>query len=187
MRPLACLASPWSSAPRWPSPRVANSYYVFIMATLALTAIVGVGLNVLLGLTGQVSFGHVGFYALGAYAVAILTTAAKWSFWVGAAGRRRWSRRVTGALLALPAVRVRGPYLAMVTIAFGFIVEHVAVEWRGVTGGQNGIMGIPQPAPFGVAFGERGVALMAIVVAALVDAGVSGCSRGAAGARRCAR
>ncbi len=55
----------------------ANSYYVFVMATLALTAIVGIGLNVLLGLTGQVSFGHVGFYALGAYTVAILTTAAK--------------------------------------------------------------------------------------------------------------
>ncbi|TMG81115.1 MAG: hypothetical protein E6H77_01285, partial [Betaproteobacteria bacterium] len=52
---------------------VANSYYVFIMATLALTAVAGIGLNVLLGLTGQVSFGHVGFYALGAYAVAVLT------------------------------------------------------------------------------------------------------------------
>jgi ABC-type branched-subunit amino acid transport system ATPase component len=52
----------------------------------------------------------------------------------------------------------------MVTIAFGFIVEHVAVEWRGLTGGQNGIMGIPPPA----GFGERGMALMAIVVAALL-------------------
>ena len=59
----------------------ANSYYVFIMATLALTALVGVGLNVLLGLAGQVSFGHVGFYALGAYTVAVLTTKAGWSFW----------------------------------------------------------------------------------------------------------
>src|SRR6185503_8374232 len=56
----------------------ANQYYVFIMATLGITAIVGVGLNVLLGLTGQVSFGHVGFYALGAYTVAIL---AQWGFW----------------------------------------------------------------------------------------------------------
>jgi ABC-type branched-subunit amino acid transport system permease subunit len=55
---------------------VANSYYVFVMATLALTAIVGIGLNVLVGLTGQVSFGHVGFYAIGAYTVAILSTAA---------------------------------------------------------------------------------------------------------------
>src|SRR6185503_11189841 len=59
----------------------ANQYYVFIMAMLGITAIVGIGLNVLLGLTGQVSFGHVGFYALGAYTVAILAVSAKWSFW----------------------------------------------------------------------------------------------------------
>ena len=141
----------------------ANSYYVFIMATLALTAIVGVGLNVLLGLSGQVSFGHVGFYALGAYTVAILTVTAKWSLWA-ALPVAALVATVTGALLALPAVRVRGPYLAMVTIAFGFIVEHAAVEWRGLTGGQNGIMGIPST------LGERGVALLAIAVAALAAA-----------------
>ncbi len=144
---------------------VANSYYVFIMATLALTAIAGIGLNVLLGLTGQISFGHVGFYALGAYAVAILTVAAKWNFWA-ALPVAALVAGVTGALLALPALRVKGPYLAMVTIAFGFIVENVAVEWRGLTGGQNGVMGIAQPSAFGVAFGERGVALAAIVLAA---------------------
>jgi branched-chain amino acid transport system ATP-binding protein len=147
----------------------ANSYYVFIMATLALTALVGVGLNVLLGLAGQVSFGHVGFYALGAYTVAILTTKAGWSFWA-ALPAAALVATLTGALLALPAVRVRGPYLAMVTIAFGFIVEHAAVEARGLTGGQNGIMGIPQPAAFGFAFGERGVALAAIVLAAVATA-----------------
>jgi ABC-type branched-subunit amino acid transport system ATPase component/ABC-type branched-subunit amino acid transport system permease subunit len=151
---------------------LANSYYVFIMATLALTAIAGIGLNVLLGLTGQVSFGHVGFYAIGAYAVAVLTVAAKWDFW--------WALPVaallaagTGALLALPAMRVRGPYLAMVTIAFGFVVENVAVEWRGVTGGQNGIMGVPQPAIAGLAFGERGVAIASIGLAALATVGFS--------------
>jgi branched-chain amino acid transport system ATP-binding protein len=140
----------------------ANSYYVFIMATLALTAVVGTGLNVLLGLAGQVSFGHVGFYALGAYAIAILTVGAKWSFWAALPVAAIVSGLV-GALLALPALRVRGPYLAMVTIAFGFIVEHLAVEWRGVTGGQNGIMGITPPG----GIGERGVALASIALAAL--------------------
>ena len=140
----------------------ANSYYVFIMATLALTAIVGIGLNVLLGLTGQVSFGHVGFYAIGAYAVAVLTLAAKWSFWLALPAAALLSGLV-GALLALPALRVKGPYLAMVTIAFGFIVENVAVEWRGVTGGQNGLMGIARPG----GISERAVAIGSIVVAAL--------------------
>jgi branched-chain amino acid transport system ATP-binding protein len=139
----------------------ANSYYVFIMATLGLTAIVGVGLNVLVGLTGQVSFGHVAFYAIGAYTVAVLTVAAKWSFWLALPVAALLSGLV-GALLALPALRVRGPYLAMVTIAFGFIVEHLAVEWRGVTGGQNGIMGIGN-----AGMGERGVAIASLLVAAL--------------------
>jgi ABC-type branched-subunit amino acid transport system ATPase component/ABC-type branched-subunit amino acid transport system permease subunit len=142
----------------------ANSYYVFVIGTVALTAIVGIGLNVLLGLTGQVSFGHVGFYAIGAYTVAVLTTE-KVSFWLALPAATLLAGAV-GALLALPALRVRGPYLAMVTIAFGFIVEHLAVEWRNVTGGQNGIMGIPSPAAFGVAFGERGVVLAALAIAA---------------------
>jgi len=145
----------------------ANSYYVFVLGTLALTAIVGIGLNVLIGLTGQISFGHVGFYAIGAYAVAILTTKAKLDFWI-ALPVATLVAGLVGALLALPALRVRGPYLAMVTIAFGFIVEHVAVEMRGLTGGQNGIMGIPSPAAFGGKFGERGVAILALVIAGVL-------------------
>ncbi|HYG55297.1 MAG TPA: ATP-binding cassette domain-containing protein [Burkholderiales bacterium] len=141
----------------------ANSYYVFVMATLALTALTAIGLNVLLGLTGQVSFGHVGFYALGAYTIAIL---AKWGFWLALPVAAVISG-LTGALLALPALRVRGPYLAMVTIAFGFIVEHLAVEWRGVTGGQNGLMGTFRPA----GWGEREIALASIALAALATFG----------------
>jgi branched-chain amino acid transport system ATP-binding protein len=148
----------------------ANSYYVFVMGTMALTAIVGIGLNILLGLAGQVSFGHVGFYAIGAYAVAILTTAAKLDFWLALPLAVLLSAAV-GALLALPALRVRGPYLAMVTIAFGFVVENGAAEWRELTGGQNGIMGVKQPELFGIGFGERGVALLAIALCAILVLG----------------
>ena len=77
-----------------------------MLANVALLAIVGIGLNVLIGLTGQVSFGHVGFYAIGAYAVAILTTKAGWSFWLalaagGAAGGcDRRAARAAGAARA---------------------------------------------------------------------------------------
>ncbi|WP_404976896.1 MULTISPECIES: ATP-binding cassette domain-containing protein [unclassified Acidovorax] len=159
-----------------------NGYYVFVLANVALLAIVGIGLNVLLGLSGQVSFGHVGFYAIGAYAVAILTTKAGWSFWAAwpvaalAAG-------AMGALLALPALRVKGPYLAMVTIAFGFIVEHSAVEMRELTGGQNGIMGIAAPSlGWGTLRGERAVAALAIVAAALAMVAFVRLSRGSWGA-----
>ncbi len=151
---------------------LSNSYYVDVIARMALAAIVGVGLNVLIGLTGQVSFGHVGFYAIGAYTVAILTTRAQLPFSIALA-LATLAAGVMGALLALPALRVRGPYLAMVTIAFGFIVERGASEWSGLTGGQNGIMDIPSPALAGAAFGGRGIALLSLALLALLVFGYS--------------
>ena len=158
-----------------------NGYDVFVLANVALLAIVGIGMNVLLGLTGQVSFGHVGFYAIGAYAVAILTSKAGLSFWLAwpiatvLAGGAGW-------LLARPALRVKGPTLAMVTIAFGFIVENGAVEWRGLTGGQNGLMGIAAPGLFGVVTGERAVAVLALLAAGASLLGYALLSRGTWGA-----
>ncbi|CAN5197868.1 branched-chain amino acid ABC transporter ATP-binding protein/permease [soil metagenome] len=141
-----------------------NSYYVYVLATIAMLATVGIGLNLLLGLAGQVSFGHVGFYSIGAYVVAILTTKAGWSFWFA------WP--VATALaglacvaLALPALRVRGPYLAMITIAFAFIVENVIIESRSLTGGQSGIMGIAAP-HIGSLKTEPSIALLAIALTA---------------------
>jgi len=158
-----------------------NGYYVFVLANVALLALVGIGLNVLVGLTGQVSFGHVGFYAIGAYTVAVLGS--KWglSFWLA------WPLAAVlaggvGALLALPALRAKGPYLAMITIAFGFIVEHSIVEARELTGGQNGIMGIAPPSLGGLAQGERAMALIALVSAGVALAGYAWLSRGTWGA-----
>ncbi|EHP40778.1 inner-membrane translocator ABC transporter [Cupriavidus basilensis OR16] len=158
-----------------------NGYFVFVIAGVAMLAICGVGLNLLLGLTGQISFGHVAFYAIGAYTVAILTGQAGWSIWAA------WPAgaliaAATGALLALPALRVKGPGLAMVTIAFGFIVEHGAVEWRALTGGQNGLMGIAQPSLPGVDGGERALALIALAVLAIALAAYARISRGPWGA-----
>ncbi len=158
-----------------------NGYYVFVLANVALLAIVGVGLNVLIGLTGQVSFGHVGFYAIGAYAVAILTTRAGLPFGVAWLAGTLLAG-VMGVLVAQPALRVRGPYLAMVTIAFGLIVEHAAVEMRGLTGGQNGIMNLPRPALPGMDGSERSVAMLAIVAAGVVVALFAVLSRGTWGA-----
>lgn len=158
-----------------------NGYFVFVIAGVAMLAICGVGLNLLLGLTGQVSFGHVGFYAIGSYSVAILTGQAGWGFWpawlAGAV-----IAAATGALLALPALRVKGPGLAMVTIAFGFIVEHGAVEWRALTGGQNGLMGIAQPSLPGVDGGERALALIALAVLGVALAAYARIARGNWGA-----
>ena len=84
--------------------------------------------------------------------------------------------------MALPALRVKGPYLAMITIAFGLIVEHSIVEASGLTGGQNGIMGLTAPSLGGLAQGERAMALLAIGAAALALAGYAWLSRGTWGA-----
>lgn len=158
-----------------------NGYWVYVLAQVALLTIVGVGLNVLIGLTGQISLGHVGFYAIGAYSVAILTTKADVSFWLA------WPLAavvgaVCGALLALPALRVKGPYLAMVTIAFGFIVEHGLAEGGELTGGQNGIMGIVGPDFGSFASGEQAIALLAISAAGLALAAYTWLYRGTWGA-----
>ncbi|MCL5777193.1 ATP-binding cassette domain-containing protein [Limibaculum sp. FT325] len=140
-----------------------GGYFSFVAALVALTTVVGVGLNVLVGLTGQISLGHVGFYALGAYAVAILTLAGL-DYWVAFVLAGLITGCV-GGLLALPALRVSGPYLAMVTIAFGFIVEHGTIEARGLTGGQNGLMGFAGPHLGGADFDDRQIAIFAILLA----------------------
>ncbi|ABD06789.1 inner-membrane translocator ABC transporter [Rhodopseudomonas palustris HaA2] len=141
----------------------AEGYLPFVLAMVALTCIVGVGLNVLVGLTGQISIGHVGFYAIGAYTVAILTLQGL-SFWL-ALPLAGVIAGAIGLLLSLPALRVSGPYLAMITIAFAFIVQHLTIEWRGLTGGSNGLMGLPPPTLAGTMFTEREIALLAIGLA----------------------
>ena len=138
---------------------LADGYQLYIIALVGLTAMVGVGLNVLLGLSGQISLGHVGLYAIGAYTGALLTTSLEWSFWI-ALPIAGLLAGIAGTLLAIPALRVRGPYLAMITIAFGFVVEQGAAEWKGLTGGWNGIMFIPVPSVMGIEFAEREVALL---------------------------
>jgi branched-chain amino acid transport system ATP-binding protein len=143
----------------------AEGYAPFILALGAITVVVGVGLNILLGLSGQVSLGHVGFYAIGAYTVAILTLKGL-SFWI-AFPLAGITAGMMGFVVAMPALRVRGPYLAMVTIAFAFIVQHGTIEWRALTGGASGLMGLTAPQLGAVVFTEREIAVLAVVVAGL--------------------
>jgi ABC-type branched-subunit amino acid transport system ATPase component/ABC-type branched-subunit amino acid transport system permease subunit len=122
----------------------ANTYYLYIAISVGLLTIVTSGLNVLVGFTGQMSLGHAGFYAIGAYTAALLSVRAGWSPWPAVFVAILLSALV-GAGVAGAALRVTGPYLAMVTIAFGIIVEGLLVEWVSVTGGPGGIFNIPKP------------------------------------------
>ena len=144
----------------------ADNYQLYVLALVGLTAIVGVGLNVLLGLSGQISLGHVGL---------LRHRRLRGGHPHDQDGHRLLDglplagliAGVAGVLLAVPALRVRGPYLAMVTIAFGFIVEQGAAELGWLTGGWNGLIGIPPPSLAGRKFAEREIAVLVLLLTAL--------------------
>jgi ABC-type branched-subunit amino acid transport system ATPase component/ABC-type branched-subunit amino acid transport system permease subunit len=122
-----------------------NTYYLYVAISVGLLTIVTAGLNVLVGFTGQTSLGHAGLYAFGAYTAALCVTRAGMGEWAAIAAAIVVTS-IVGAAVAAAALRVSGPYLAMVTIAFGLIVEGVLIEWGSVTGGPGGIFNIPKPA-----------------------------------------
>lgn len=124
--------------------------YILDLAILVLTYVMlGWGLNVVVGLAGLLDLGYVAFYAVGAYSYALLATNFGWSFWVclPLAGilAAFW-----GVLLGFPVLRLRGDYLAIVTLAFGEIIRLVIINWQDLTGGPNGVSSIPRPSFFGI-------------------------------------
>lgn len=125
-----------------------NGFYLKVMFLIGVNYLAASGLNVLVGFTGQKSLGHAGLFAVGAYTVALLTTKAGWNPWAAfiASGV---VAGFFGVVIALPALRVKGPALAMVTIAFGIVVEKIVSEWQDVFGGQAGIYGVVPPMLFG--------------------------------------
>ncbi len=122
------------------------------LATLALIYIMlGLGLNVVVGLAGLLDLGYVGFYAVGAYSYALLNTYFGLSFWecLPIAGL---TAATFGFLLGFPVLRLRGDYLAIVTLGFGEIIRILLNNMTSLTGGPNGISGIPKPTLGGLEF-----------------------------------
>src|SRR5205814_9259369 len=106
-------------------------------------------LNIVVGLAGLLDLGYVAFYAVGAYSYALLAQNFGWSFWIclPVAGclAASW-----GVLLGFPVLRLRGDYLAIVTLAFGGIIRLVIINWQSLTNGPNGVTGIPRLTLFGI-------------------------------------
>lgn len=118
-----------------------NDYYLRIVFMMCVYYLCAAGMNVLVGYAGQKSLGQAGLFAAGAYAAALLTTRTEMSPWVALVLAAVISG-LCGVLIALPSLRVKGPYLAMVTLAFGIVVEKLVGEWTDVFGGAQGIYGI---------------------------------------------
>jgi branched-chain amino acid transport system permease protein len=127
----------------------ANEYSLRLFMIFMIYAVIALGLNILVGLAGLVSLGQAGLFALGSYAGAILSTRAGFDL-ISSSIAAILISSAFGALLAYPTVRVRGVYLAVITIAFGLIIENIAIELQSLTGGTTGISGIPKPSVFGV-------------------------------------
>jgi len=129
-----------------------SNRYLLDLSIMVLTYVMlGWGLNIVVGLAGLLDLGYVAFYAVGAYSFALLAQNFGWSFWIclPLAGilAAFW-----GVLLGFPVLRLRGDYLAIVTLAFGEIIRLVLLNWQDLTGGPNGISGIPRPSFFGIPF-----------------------------------
>lgn len=119
-----------------------------IVIMILLYSMLGMGLNVLTGYTGLVSLGHAGFYGIGAYCCAILTTKLGWSFWPALLAGGCFTAFI-GFLLGLPTLRLSGTYLSIVTLGFCEIVQMILKQWESVTNGNYGIRNIPKPVFFG--------------------------------------
>ena len=139
---LVVLAVGFGGAVRW-----IDNFGIQILIYVML----GWGLNIVVGLAGLLDLGYVAFYAVGAYSYALLAKTFGLSFWIllPLAGTLAsfW-----GVLLGFPVLRLRGDYLAIVTLAFGEIIRLILINWVPVTNGYAGIGSIPRPTLFGIPF-----------------------------------
>ncbi|MEZ5582298.1 MAG: high-affinity branched-chain amino acid ABC transporter permease LivM [Candidatus Competibacteraceae bacterium] len=135
-------------------PFVASRGAVDIATLVLIYVMLGLGLNIVVGFAGLLDLGYVAFYAVGAYSYALLSQSYGLSFWeclpvsIGLAA-------LTGCLLGFPVLRLRGDYLAIVTLGFGEIIRLLLNNLDSLTGGPDGIGNIPKPTLFGLEFARR--------------------------------
>jgi branched-chain amino acid transport system permease protein len=133
-------------------PQMLGPYGNFLLATLLIYSLVALGFTILMGMAGQISIGQVGFWALGAYASALCVVKLHLPFLVGVLAGGVIGA-VAGIVVALPALRVQGHYLAIATLAFALLVERGLFEWESLTGGRQGLA-VPRPEIGGVTISE---------------------------------
>ena len=171
-RTEAFLAAAVTAAALVISQTVTNDFYLRVAFNLAVTFIAATGFNVLVGQAGQKSLGHAGLYAVGAYAMALLTATYAWNPWASLLAAALLSA-LGGVVVAIPALRVRGPSLAMVTIAFGIVIETIVTQWTGVFGGQAGIYGVLPLTWRGAALTTQQWVLVAVLIGLALHVAVS--------------
>jgi len=143
-----------------------------LLTMITLYTMLGMGLNLLIGYTGQVSLGHAGFYAIGAYVCALFQVDLGWSFWPSLLVGGIFSGLI-GLLLGLPSLRLSGTYLSIVTLGFCEVVQMVLKQWESVTYGNYGIRNIPKPELFGFTFNLQNGGFYIIILVLTILTGLS--------------
>ncbi|MBM3556151.1 MAG: high-affinity branched-chain amino acid ABC transporter permease LivM [Alphaproteobacteria bacterium] len=134
-----------------PTMPFADRYVVDVATTMLIYVMLGWGLNIVVGLAGLLDLGYVAFYAVGAYSYAIIAKTFGLGFWACLPLTGLFAA-FFGLILGFPVLRLRGDYLAIVTLGFGEIIRITLINWYQFTGGPNGISGIPRPTFFGMPF-----------------------------------
>lgn len=135
----------------FPLTPLTSRYAVGLATTFLIYVMLGWGLNIVVGLAGLLDLGYVAFYAAGAYTFGLLSTHFGVEFWL-ALPLSGLAAATLGMLLGFPVLRLKGDYLAIVTLGFGEIIRIVLLNWADLTGGPNGISGIGRPSFFGIPF-----------------------------------
>ncbi|MGE4319154.1 MAG: branched-chain amino acid ABC transporter permease [Deferribacterales bacterium] len=130
-------------------PSFADAYQVNILTVALMYVVLGLGLNIVVGLAGLLDLGYVAFYAVGAYTYALLNHSFGLSFWI-VLPLGGFFACIFGILLGFPVLRLRGDYLAIVTLGFGEIIRLVLENWSEFSHGPSGIAGIDRPNFFGL-------------------------------------
>lgn len=133
------------------APLLLGKYSIFLLSLLAIYSLVSLGLNLLMGYTGQIAAGHAGFLALGAYFTAIIGDNLQWMPCPVILLTAGIFTGIIGFLLGIPILRLKGFYIAMATLAFGVVVSEVILQWSSLTGGDNGFS-VPTARIAGFAF-----------------------------------
>lgn len=132
------------------APVFVGPYGHYVLAIILIYSLVALSLNIVTGVGGQISIGHAGFWAIGAYTSAILVTKAGLPF-LAAVALGGGVAAVFGLVVALPALRVQGHYLAIATLGLALVVQQVLYEWTSLTGGRGGMF-VPRPEILGYEF-----------------------------------
>lgn len=145
-----------------------STYQTNIMTTALMYVVLGLGLNIVVGVAGLLDLGYVAFYAVGAYSYALLNLHFDLGFWAVLPIGGLFAAFL-GILLGFPVLRLRGDYLAIVTLGFGEIIRLVLENWNEFSSGPSGIANIPRPGFFGMDMNfDSGIIYIYYIVVALV-------------------